>query len=96
MICKHLQPVEIEVLKLNPKETFRGEAWSNECREWVYYDCYIDTESLLKRLKLDKCVSVHEHRGTHDGCENGFVCNIHKDGIMGVHIIHSKNRIHIK
>lgn len=96
MICKHLQPIEAEVLKLNLKETYRDKTWPDEVGEWVFYDCYIDTKSLLKRLKLDDCVSVHEHLGTHDGCENGFVCNIHKDGIMGVHLIHSENKKHIK
>lgn len=21
--------------------TYRGEAWSDNCREWAYFDCYI-------------------------------------------------------
>jgi hypothetical protein len=30
-------------------------------------------------------VVEHEHRGTHDGQEAGFVCSEHQDGVMGVH-----------
>jgi hypothetical protein len=67
------------------KETFRGHAWSNNCREWVYFDCFIDTASARKKFAFVPCVSEHAHRGTHDGEERGFVCSTCWDGIMGAY-----------
>ncbi len=85
MVCEHLLALENELVKMEIKETFRGQVWSKNCREWVYYDCYLDRESLRKRMDINECVKDHEHLGTHDGQEAGFVCEIHKDAIMGVH-----------
>jgi len=31
------------------------------------------------------CVHDHDHLGTHDGQESGFVCTACDDAIMGVH-----------
>jgi hypothetical protein len=53
------------------------------CREWVYFDCFIDTESVRCTFDLADCVQEHVHRGTHDGQERGFVCSECYDGIMG-------------
>jgi hypothetical protein len=50
MLCEHLQPLEKEILEAGIKETFRGEAWTKNCREWVYFDCYLDRESIKKRF----------------------------------------------
>jgi hypothetical protein len=66
-------------------ETFRGQAWSNNCREWVYFDCFIDTASVRPRFDFAACVNEHVHRGTHDGRERGFVCSACWDGIMGAY-----------
>lgn len=97
MICKHLQPVEMQILKHNVKETYRGSpGWGDDYKNWVYYDCYIDTISILKRLNLNKCVTNYEYNGMHAGAENGFFCKTCKDGIMGVHKLYSKNKIVIK
>lgn len=65
------------------RETFRGQSWSLNCREWVYFDCYIDTESVRRSFVLAECVQKHQHRGTHDGQERGLVCSQCHDGIMG-------------
>jgi hypothetical protein len=43
MTCEHLRPLEQAMIDAGMKETFRGQAWSNNCREWVYFDCFIDT-----------------------------------------------------
>lgn len=75
------------------QETFRGQAWSRNCREWVYYDCYFDRDSIKKRLSFSKYVSEHQHRGTHDGQESGFVCNKCKDGIMGHYSLQTTSKI---
>jgi len=65
--------------------TFRGQAWTKKCREWVYFDCYIDRDAIRKRIDLPDCIEDHEHYGTHDGQEAGFVCKKCKDAIMGIH-----------
>ena len=85
MTCKHLRQLEAEIIAAGLRETFRGRAWTVDCREWVYFDCYIDRKSIRKRMTLADCVLDHEHLGTHDGQESGFVCTQCHDGIMGVH-----------
>ena len=56
MICEHLIHIEDEVKSKDVKETFRGQAWGKNCREWVYYNCYINTAELKKRLSIDSLV----------------------------------------
>ena len=96
MICEHLRPIEKLILEKQIPETYRGQVWSNNCREWVYYDCCIDAISLSQRLHLAECVEIHKHLGTHDGNEYGFYCNVHHDGIMGVPPEMANDRIIIK
>ena len=83
MVCEHLIALEQAILALGIRETFRGQAWSSNCREWVYFDCFIDTDAVSRKLALADCVHQHLHRGTHDGQERGFVCSRCNDGIMG-------------
>ncbi|MBO0340068.1 MAG: hypothetical protein ACTHOM_15360 [Allomuricauda sp.] len=96
MICEHLQPIEKIIQEKRIKEKYRGPAWSNNCREWVYYECFIDAVSLSQRLDLDECVEIHKHLGTHDGSEYGFYCNEHHDGIMGYPPEMMKGKIIVK
>ena len=90
MTCKHLHQLETEIIGAGLRETFRGKAWTENCREWVYFDCYLDRESIRKRIELADCVLDHEHLGTHDGQEAGFVCTQCHDGIMGMHKYYTK------
>jgi hypothetical protein len=83
MTCTHLRPLEEAIIASGARETFRGQAWSQNCREWVYFDCYIDIEAVSQTFQLPDCVSVHAHRGTHDGQERGFVCSSCHDAVMG-------------
>ena len=83
MVCEHLQQLEQELLQSGIKETFRGQAWSHNCREWVYFQCVLDLRALRERMRFDACVQDHQHHGTHDGSEAGFVCGQCKDAIMG-------------
>ena len=83
MTCEHLKPLEAAIIARGIRETFRGQAWSLNCREWVYFDCFIDTAAVRRAFALPSCVSEHVHRGTHDGQERGFVCSNCHDGIMG-------------
>jgi hypothetical protein len=85
MVCSHLRQLEQELTAAGVKETFRGQAWSRNCREWVYFDCFLDRASIRQRMEFAECVKDHEHFGTHDGQEAGFVCEKCQDGIMGVH-----------
>lgn len=85
MICEHLRHLEQAIIARGIPETFRGKAWSLNCREWVYFDCYIDTDAVSKAMSLPACVQVHAHRGTHDGQERGFVCATCHDAIMGLY-----------
>ena len=83
MMCEHLLPLERALQDCGIRETYRGKPWSLKCREWVYFDCFIDTDSVRSLHVLPGCVVVHSHCGTHDGQERGFVCTECHDGIMG-------------
>jgi hypothetical protein len=83
MICEHLRPVEQAIMARGIPETFRGQPWSQNCREWVYYDCYIDLAAVRNSITLPACVIDHVHRGTHDGSERGLVCTACWDAVVG-------------
>lgn len=85
MTCEHLIDLEHALVEAHIPETFRGQAWSENCREWVYYHCVLDLAQLRQRYPIAACVQDHRHIGTHDGSEQGLVCSEHHDGIMGVH-----------
>lgn len=84
MVCEHLIELEKALIEKGFKETYRGQAWSNNCREWVYFHCYLDRPELRKKFAIPECVVDYEHIGTHEGSEAGFYCEIHQDGIMGL------------
>jgi hypothetical protein len=83
MICEHLRPLEQAIVARGGRETYRGKPWGLKCREWVYFDCFIDTNAVSKAVALPGCVAEHLHRGTHDGSERGFVCADCHDAVMG-------------
>jgi len=85
MTCEHLVALERALQAQGFKETFRGQAWSQNCREWVYFDCFLPTQLIRDKFKFADCVKTHSHLGTHDGQEHGFVCSEHGDGIVGHH-----------
>jgi hypothetical protein len=85
MVCRHLAELERALIDAGVEVTYRGQAWSSNCREWVYFKCWLDRAAVRARMKFDDCVTDHEHCGTHDGQEAGFVCSQCHDGIMGVH-----------
>jgi hypothetical protein len=82
-LCTHLRPVEDALTQAGAKELSRGQAWSKNCREWVYVDRFLDTGAILTEFQLPPCVEAYVHRGTHDGSERGIVCTEHQDAIMG-------------
>jgi hypothetical protein len=83
MVCEHLIKLENELTGAGIQETSRGQAWSDNCREWVYFNVVLNTDSLAKRLNLPACVVVHENLDPKSGTERGFYCETCKDGIMG-------------
>ncbi|HEX2747138.1 MAG TPA: hypothetical protein VHM91_03995 [Verrucomicrobiales bacterium] len=83
MICEHLRLIEEAIHAAGIRETGRGRPWSMNCREWVYFDCFLDTPAIRCRFAVPECVEDHVHRGTHDGEERGLVCSQCHDGIMG-------------
>ena len=85
MVCEHLASLEQALIAAGMRETFRGAAWSRNCREWVYFDCVLDRIAIRERMQLPACVQDHEHLGTHNGQEAGFVCTACHDGVMGIH-----------
>ncbi len=84
-MCEHLSSLDAELKQRGIRETFRGQPWSENCREWVYYDCLLDTNAIRKRLKLPECVSVHVNDDPRSGLEAGFVCDLCHDAVMGAH-----------
>ena len=84
MTCEHLRQLEAELQFGGIPETFRGQAWSRNCREWVYFTCYLDLPAIRARLKLPPCVVDHVNDDPRSGLERGLVCEEHHDGIMGL------------
>ncbi len=84
MLCEHLAPIEAELKQRGLAETFRGQAWSDNCREWVYFGCVLDVADLRRRHSLAPCVVDHENRDPRSGTERGLYCTEHHDGIMGL------------
>jgi hypothetical protein len=85
MVCEHLRQLELELTAAGIKVTYRGQSWTDNCREFVYFGCVLDRESIRKRLKLAECVKDSDYLGTHMGSEYGFYCETCKDGVMGLH-----------
>lgn len=85
MVCEHLAALERALTESGIAETFRGQAWGDNCREWVYFTCVLDLPAMRARFAFSPCVEDHAHRGTHDGSEAGFVCTACHDAIMGRH-----------
>ena len=83
MVCEHLAPLEQALLTRKIAVISRGQAWSKNCREWVYFDCFLDIPAIRARVDFPEFVTIHSHRGTHDGQELGLVCSRCNDAIMG-------------
>jgi hypothetical protein len=84
VICEHLRDVEAAVVATGARETSRGQAWTDNCREWVYFDTHLDIAGLRATLDLDACVVEHENTDPRSGTERGLVCTVHHDGVMGL------------
>ena len=88
MTCDHLIKLEQALIDAGVEETYRGQPWSKNCREWVYFNGVLPLDEIRARFELAECVEDHEHWGTHSGSESGLVCRVHHDAIMGLHPDH--------
>ncbi len=85
MVCEHLSALEQALISRGVAVTFRGQSWSMNCREWVYFDCFLDTAAICEHFAFPDSVQDHTHRGTHDGQELGLVCARCHDAIVGLY-----------
>ena len=46
MVCEHLVALEEALLAAGVPVTSRGQAWTDNCHEWVYFDVVLDVEAL--------------------------------------------------
>jgi hypothetical protein len=84
--CEHLAAVEQYIVAQGAKIHYVGQPWSHNCRKWVYFERVIlDGDALRARFNLPEFVVTHAHRGTHDGAEQGLVCKLDHDALMGSH-----------
>lgn len=85
LMCPCLKPLDEALKATGVRETFRGQAWSKNCREWVYYPMVLKRAEVRESYHFPETVTDHEHLGTHEGAEAGFICTLHQDAIMGEH-----------
>jgi hypothetical protein len=84
-MCEHLAALDNELKANGFKETFRGEAWSKNCREWVYYECVLDVDKIEARLNFPDFISIARNDDPKSGRELGFYCERCHDAVMGLH-----------
>ena len=84
MVCRHLEPLEEALLADGAKVTSRGQAWSESCREWVYFEVILDVAEIERRFRFPACVRVHENTDPRSGLERGFECVTCKDAVVGL------------
>ena len=84
MVCKHLASLESALVAGGAVETYRGQAWTDNCREWVYFDVVLDISALQKRFSFEPCVRMHENTDPRSGLERGFACASCHDAVMGL------------
>lgn len=83
MVCEHLSALEQALIDRGFKETSRGQAWTRNCREWVYFDCVLDIDAVQGTFALPDCVRMHENLDCKSGTERGLECTICHDAVMG-------------
>lgn len=95
-MCEHLYTLDHELKTKGIKETYRGQAWSKNCREWVYYDCILDLDKLQTRYDFPDLINRHVNDDMKSGTESGFVCSLCNDAVMGLHPDHSQGKLRIE
>ena len=83
MVCEHLSWLERALIHAGFQETYRGQAWSHNCREWVYYPVCLDIDRLRAEHDFAPSLETHENLDPKSGTERGLVCRACHDAIMG-------------
>lgn len=91
-MCEHLSALERELKQKGIKETFRGQAWSDNCREWVYHDCQLDLANVRSRYHFPSFVVDHINDDNKSGLEMGFFCEECKNAVIGLHPDQTSNK----
>ncbi len=91
-MCEHLIELERALIQKGIKETYRGQAWSENCNEWIYFDCILDFEKIKKRFNLPNFINFHSNDDVRSGLEQGLVCDKCKDAIIGIHSSSKENK----
>ncbi len=85
IMCEHLKPLESAILAAGFTERYRGQPWTENCREWVYFDCYLDPDKIEQQFELGESVQRYSNDDTRSGRESGFFCELCKDALIGFH-----------
>jgi hypothetical protein len=84
MVCEHLRVLDEELTRLGVEVIYRDEKpWSENCRCWTRFACYLDLASIRARLRLAECVTDWEFKDHWQGEERGFVCETCQDAVIG-------------
>lgn len=84
MTCKHLIGIEQAILVSGASVTYRGQSWTDNCREWVYFDRRLDLLRIRQIVSLPLFIVDHENLDPKTGLERGLVCGMCKDAVVGV------------
>jgi len=95
-MCEHLADLDKELKYSGIKELSRGQPWSNNCREWVYYDCVLDLDSIRQRFNLPDFVTNHSNEDAKTGLEAGLYCEKYQDAVIGAHPGSALGKKHFK
>ena len=85
MVCQHLRELEVAIESAGIAETYRGQPWSKNCREWVYFDCVLDMAAIRSRFELAVCVTQHVNEDPKSGRELGLFCETCHDALVEIH-----------
>jgi hypothetical protein len=95
MVCEHLKALDQELQSRGISAHRYERSWWNPTApsgEWFFFDCYLDPESLRKRLGLPPFVEYSEYDGRVAGQEAGFFCCRCNSAIMGHHLYYAAGK----
>jgi hypothetical protein len=84
-MCIHLKPLEDYLKAENIHEVYRGQVWSKNCREWIYYDAVLNPQKLKEKFHFDDNIHIHDYEDIKVGSELGLFCTLCNDAVMGAH-----------
>jgi len=85
MTCQHLIAIETALIDAGITEKYRGQPWSTNCREWVYFDCRLDVDALMDTNDLGPTIEAFHNNDPRSGLESGIRCSQCHDALVGIH-----------